>query len=84
MSGGRYLTAKDVARRLGASDRFVRRSLLATGEMRAFRVGTSWRVRPSDYDAWVQARVEGMRNPVLVPVESRSGRDWRMTRLGLE
>jgi len=68
MTGGHYFTVEDVARRVGRGARWVVRRLISTGELRAYRVGVSWRVRPADFDAWEAGKVAEGARPVLIPV----------------
>lgn len=61
-----YLTPADLERKTGKSARWCVKHLLRTGELPAFRLGASWRVRPVDYEAWAQSRIRSAYEPELV------------------
>ena len=63
-----YLAPADLAERTGKSARWVVAHLLATGELPAFRLCASWRIRPRDYEAWAEDRARRAREPVLEPL----------------
>ncbi len=57
-------TTGEVARFLKIHPRTVTR-LAQIGELPAFRIGTHWRFRPSDVDAWMRSKVSCTQlNPV--------------------
>ena len=60
-----YLGSAELAARIGKSPRWVVSHLLATGELPAFRLGASWRVRPCDYERWAEERARRAQEPVL-------------------
>jgi excisionase family DNA binding protein len=51
------LTVKDIAHRLNCSDKTAR-SIIKSGELRSFRVGTEFRVLPTDLDAYIESQME--------------------------
>lgn len=61
-----YLTPADLERKTGKSARWCVSHLLRTGELPAFRLGASWRVRPRDYEAWSERMAKAAAEPVLV------------------
>jgi excisionase family DNA binding protein len=46
------LTPEQVAKSLGVSDEDVR-SIIASGELKAKKIGSSWRIRRADLDAYL-------------------------------
>ena len=64
-------TPKEIAERLGKSKRWVVDNLLVTGEIPALHLGISWRVRPRDYEKWLDAKVLELREPELIPLPPR-------------
>ena len=48
-----YLTPSDVLDRLRVNARTLYR-LMGEGNLPAVRIGRQWRVRPSDFDLWLQ------------------------------
>ena len=44
------------------------RTMENTGELPAFRLCASWRIRPRDYEAWAEDRARRAREPVLEPL----------------
>ena len=52
----RALTIKDVAYALNCCQQTPRR-LIERGQLRAFKVGTEYRVLPGDLDAYIQAQM---------------------------
>lgn len=52
-----FLDKKDVAARLGVSHRTVTR-LIASGQLKALKVGAQVRVRPADLDRFVEQQAE--------------------------
>ena len=64
-------TPVEIAERLGKSKRWVVDNLLATGEIPALHLGISWRVRPRDYEKWLDAKVLELREPELIPLPPR-------------
>lgn len=67
----RFLTPDEIAEALGRSPEWVTDKLLATGKLPGFRVGAAWRVRPADFDAWVDQGIQSVRTPKLEEVPSR-------------
>jgi excisionase family DNA binding protein len=63
-----FFTPVEIAERLGKSKRWVVDNLLATGEIPALHLGISWRVRPRDFEKWVDAKVLELREPELIPL----------------
>lgn len=66
-----FYTPVEIAERLGKSKRWVVANLLATGEIPALHLGISWRVRPRDYEKWMDAKVRELREPELIPLPPR-------------
>lgn len=52
------LTAVEVAERWGVSPKTVRK-LCARGQLRALRIGDTWRIAPGDVEAFEQAHTTG-------------------------
>jgi len=67
------LTVRDVATRSKLSEKTVRRAI-RRGELIAFKVRGRWRVRESDYEAWIErgravpVRAESITFEPLAPV----------------
>jgi len=51
------LTVKDIAHRLNCAEKTAR-ELIKRHEIRAFRIGTEFRVLPADLDAYIESRME--------------------------
>ncbi len=52
MSRPKFMTVKDVAAELQMSEKFVR-EMLRRAQLRGSKLGSDWRVRPEDLDAFV-------------------------------
>ena len=57
----RLLTIREVAATLGVSDKTVRRAI-ASAALPAARVGSQWRVAPSDLRRYLRAGINRRRN----------------------
>lgn len=52
MARPKFLTVKDAAAELQMSEKFVR-DMLRRAQLRGSKLGTEWRIRPEDLDAFV-------------------------------
>ncbi|MBO9491421.1 helix-turn-helix domain-containing protein [Endozoicomonas sp. G2_1] len=52
------LTVKEVAEYLKVNERTIYR-LASSGELPAFRVGSSWRFRQHEIDIWIEKQSQG-------------------------
>lgn len=59
LHSSRLLEVSMVAHRLSMGDRFVRR-LIRTKQLKAFRLGTRWRVDSRDLDAYIDKHRDGV------------------------
>lgn len=53
----RYLTVEDIAKQFQVSEVTVRR-WLKSGDLRAAKMGKSWRIKQSDADALYESKVQ--------------------------
>ena len=65
------MSAKDVGERLGRSTLWVTKNLLQTGSMRAYKVGSSWRIREQDFLAWKEEQLRIAQEPRLVEIKMK-------------
>jgi excisionase family DNA binding protein len=49
------VTVRELALRLGISPRRIRRAI-RSGSLRAFRIGSWWRIRAEDADGWLESQ----------------------------
>ena len=54
---GTYMTPNEIATFLKLNERTIRR-MMNRGELKAFKVGRSWRMRTSEFVKWLE-KVEG-------------------------
>ena len=52
MARSKLLTVKDAAEEIKMSEKFVR-DMLRRAQLRGSKLGTDWRIRPEDLDAFV-------------------------------
>lgn len=57
------MTAERVAQLTGLHYQTVLEAI-RRGDLRALKLGNRWRVRPADYDAWLDAHLAPARDPV--------------------
>lgn len=50
-----YLTVEQVASSLGLSEKTVR-NYINKGELKAFKLGTSWKISPQDLETFIQTK----------------------------
>lgn len=50
-----YLTVEQVAASLGLSEKTVR-NYINKGELKAFKLGTSWKISPQDLETFIQTK----------------------------
>ena len=62
MSRPKFMTVKDVAAELQMSEKFVR-EMLRRAQLRGSKLGSDWRVRPEDLDAFVNRKANKFQSP---------------------
>ncbi|TBR44332.1 DNA-binding protein [Marinomonas agarivorans] len=58
------MTVKEVATYLKVNQRTIYRMAIS-GKLPAFRVGSSWRFKSSEIDAWIESEHNSMQQPTL-------------------
>lgn len=51
----KFLTVEQVAMALGLSEKTVRK-YINEGELKAFKLGTSWKISPQDLETFIQTK----------------------------
>ncbi|WP_338352908.1 helix-turn-helix domain-containing protein [Thalassolituus oleivorans] len=58
------MTVKEVATYLKVNDRTIYRMAMS-GKIPAFRVGSSWRFKSCEIDAWIESEHNSIRQPIF-------------------